>query len=71
MDKNCIFGPAAWVQFMFGKTCLASSFWATVCKKVRLIGPLSVSHVTLVYCGQAVGWIEMKLGMVADLPHVC
>jgi len=27
---------------------------------------LSVLSVTLVYCGQTVGWINMKLGMVVD-----
>jgi len=34
------------------------------------IGPLSVLSVlsvTLVYCGQTVGWIEMKLGMQVGL----
>jgi len=28
---------------------------------------LSVLSVTLVYCGQTVGWIKMKLGMEMDL----
>jgi len=28
-----------------------------------------VLFVTLVYCGQAVGWIKMKLGMQAGLGH--
>jgi len=44
-------------------------FWATVCKTVRpmlsdrcLSGPVCLS-VTLVYCGQTVGWINIKLGM--------
>jgi len=32
------------------------------------IGPLSVLSVwTLVYCGQTVGWIKMKLGMEVGL----
>jgi len=31
------------------------------------IGPLSVLSVTLVYCGQTVGRIKMKLGMQVDL----
>ena len=47
------------------------NFWATVCKMVRppyAIGPLSVClSVTLVYCGQTVGWIKMKLGMGVGL----
>jgi len=40
-------------------------FWVTVCKTVRpmLSDHLSVLSVTLVYCGQTVGWIKMKLGM--------
>ena len=44
-------------------------FWSTVCKTVRpAIGPLSCLSwlsvclsVTLVYCGQTVGWIKMPL----------
>jgi len=28
---------------------------------------LSVLSVTLLYCGQTVGWIKMKLGMVVGL----
>ena len=41
-------------------------FWATVCKTVRpmlAVRSLSVLSVTLVYCGQTVGRIKMKLGM--------
>jgi len=42
------------------------SFWATVCKTVHPIQSdrclcVSVLSVTLVYCGQTVGWIKMKL----------
>jgi len=48
--------------------------WATICKTVRpmlsdrclsapsVLSCLSVLSVTLVYCGQTVGWINMKLG---------
>jgi len=42
-------------------------FWATVCKTVRpmladrCLSVLPVS-MTLVYCGQTFGWINMKLG---------
>jgi len=46
---------------------LVRSDWATVCKTVRpmlSVRCLSVClSVTLVYCGQTVGWIKMKLGM--------
>jgi len=38
-----------------------------------VIGPLSrlsVLSVTLVYCGQMVGWIKMKLGMEVGLGHI-
>jgi len=43
--------------------------WGTVCKTVRpmLSDSLSVLPVTLVYCGQMVGWINMKLGMQVGL----
>jgi len=53
--------------------------WATVCKTVRpmpsdrcLSCPvMSVClSVMLVYCGQTVGWIEMKLGMEVGLGHI-
>jgi len=60
-----------------------SRFWATVCKTVcpmlsdRCLFCLSVClsclsvcpalSVTLVYCGQTVGWIKMKLGMQIGL----
>jgi len=43
------------------------TFWETVCKTVcprpicyRTV--MSVLSVTLVYCGQTIGWIKMKLG---------
>ena len=49
-------------------------FWATVCKTVR---PMLSDHdcpvlsvclsLTLVYCGQTVGWIKMKLGTEVGL----
>jgi len=54
-------------------------FWATFCKMVRpmlsdccLSSPLCLScpvclSVTLVYCGQTVGWIKMKLGVEVGL----
>ena len=39
-------------------------FWATVYKMVcpYAMGPLSCLSVTLVYCGQTVGWITIPLG---------
>jgi len=49
-------------------------FWATVCKTLRamlVVGGLFVLSVclsvTLVYCGQTVGWIKMKLGIEVGL----
>ena len=42
---------------------LFSSVWATVCKTVRPILSDRCLSVMLVYCGQTVGWIKMKLGM--------
>jgi len=50
------------------------SFWATICKTVRpmlstvVLACLSVClSVMLVYCGQTVGWIKMKLGTEVGL----
>jgi len=47
-----------------------SDFWATVCETVRPMllvrRPVCLS-VTLVYCGQTVGWIKTKLGMRVGL----
>ena len=45
-------------------------FWATVCKTVRSMLSdrcLSCLSVTMVYCGQTVGWIKMKLGTQVGL----
>jgi len=51
-----------------------TDFRATVCKTVRpmlsdcrLSVGLSVLSAMLVYCGQMVGWIKMKLGMEVGL----
>jgi len=60
------------LRCVFGKTSLALVFWATVCKTVRpmLSDRCPVCPVlseTLVYCGQTVGWIKMKLGMPVGL----
>jgi len=54
-----------------------SHFWATVCKTVhpilsdRCLSVLSCLSVTLVYCGQTVGWIKMPLGMEIGLGPGC
>jgi len=75
MDRYCILPlftySHAKLQLRF--TCC----WATVYKTVRPIGTLSVCvsvsvsdslcPVTLVYCGQTVGWIKMPLGMEVGL----
>ena len=48
-------------------------FWATVCKTVHPMLSdrcLSCLSVTLVYCGQTVGWIKTKLGKVVGLGHI-
>ena len=46
------------------------NFLATVCKTVRpmlSVRCLSCLSVTFVHCGQTVGWIKMKLGMLVGL----
>jgi len=55
-------------------TQISRHFWATVCKTVRtmlsdrcLSVCLSCLSVTLVYCGQPVGRIKMKLSMLVGL----
>jgi len=58
----------------FKKSKFAWFYRATVCKTVRptlsdrclSVCPVCLS-VTLVYCGQTVGWIKMKLGVQVDL----
>jgi len=57
--------------------CHGNHFGATVCKTVGPTPPdrrlsvvslcLSCLSVTLVYCGQTVGWIKMKLGTEVGL----
>ena len=56
------------------KLLASNHFWATVCKTVRpmlsdrCLSVLSVClSCLLVYCGQTVGWIKMKLGMQVGL----
>ena len=52
---------------------MSTGFLATVYKTVRpmlsdrCLSVLSVLSVTLVYCGQTVGWIKMKLGTQVNL----
>ena len=57
---------------------LKYAFWAIVCENgssyaiaiVVSVVCLSVLSVTLVYCGQTVGWINMPLGMEVGLRPV-
>jgi len=55
---------------------LDAGFWATVCKTVLpmlsdhcpvCLSVCPVLSVTLVHCGQRVGWIKMKLGIQVGL----
>ena len=61
------------VAILWSKFTGVCSFWAIVCKTVRPMPLdrcpicLSVLSVTLVLCGQMVGWIEMKLDMQVGL----
>jgi len=48
------------IAFTLG--CHGEVFWATVCKTVRPIISCPF-YLTLVYCGQTVGWIKNILGM--------
>jgi len=53
-------------------SCICTvGFWATVCKRFPLscwtIVSLSFLSVTLVYCGQMVGWIRMPLDVEVGL----
>jgi len=55
------------------RICVDDDFWVTVSKTVRpmlsdrCLSRLSCLSVTLVHCGQIVGWIKMKLGMLVGL----
>jgi len=51
---------------------MTAHFWATICKTVLpiLLYRCPVMSVTLVYCGQTVGWIKKKLGMQVGLSHI-
>ena len=61
------------VTFAGVETSNVTNFWATVCKTVRpMLSDLCLSvcpvlSVTLVYCGQMVGRIKMKLGTQVGL----
>jgi len=59
----------SWLFFV-AHSVFMFNFWAIVCKTVRRpmlldrcpVLPVCLS-VTLVYCGQTVGWMKLKLGM--------
>jgi len=68
------FRPMSIVAKLSPISATAKLFWAAVCKTVRpmlsvccLSVCLSCLSVTLVYCGQTVGWIKMNLGMEIGL----
>jgi len=67
-ERFCAFYERPVVYF------LAFVFWATVLKRFALCHRtvvlsvfMSVLSVTLVYCGQTVGWIKIKLDMPVGL----
>jgi len=67
----CRVSPEARRAYMMGMITERGRFLGTVCKMVCLcyrtvVCPVCLS-VTLVYCGQTVGWIEMKLGTKVGL----
>ena len=45
-------------------------FWATICKTVRPMLSVRCLSVTLVYCGQTVAWIKIKLDTEVSLDPV-
>ena len=51
---------------VFPATTDTCSFWATVTSNCspHATGPMSCLSVTLMYCGQKIGWIKMPLGTV-------
>jgi len=63
-----------WKHRMIAQKTWVFSLWTTVCKTVHpmlsdcCLSVLSVCvSVTLVYCGQTVEWIKMKVGTQVDL----
>ena len=75
---NCLYTPvytehdARWIKIRL-LLRYTYHFWVTICKTVRpmlsdrCLSCLPVLSVTLVYYGQTVGWIKMKLGMQVGL----
>ena len=65
----CVLSNLACMSFgqLFVKR-FARSYRTVVCLSVCPV--LSVLSVMLVYCGQTVGWIKMKLGMEVELGPV-
>ena len=61
----------------FKRTMACDGFWSTVCKTIRsmlsdrclpvCLSVLSCLSVTMMYCGQTIGWIKTKLGMAVGL----
>ena len=56
-------------EFYINHSSKTGHFWATVTSNGSsyAIGPLSRLSVTLVYCGQTVGWIKTPLGLEVGL----
>jgi len=62
--------PSRWaLAHISSLKVICNGFWATVYKTVRptLSDCCPVLSVTLVYCGQTVGWIKIKLDMLLGL----
>ena len=61
------------VQFLSGSLWSVPIFGRPLVKRFALcygtVVGLSVLSVTLVYCGQTVGWIKMKIGAEVGLGH--
>ena len=68
----CFLRPTR-VQYPNGKSTGSTIFgrpfvkWFALCYRTVVCAVLSVLSVTLVYCGQTVGWINMPLGMEIGL----
>ena len=63
--EGVLFASLTCVRFRFFGRLLVKRF--AQCYRTVDLSCLSVLSVTLVYCGQTVGWIKMKLGMEVGL----